>query len=253
MADQAEGLRQLFARRCPSVLPILIPGGGQGALVANLAIAAARSGREVLVVDGTPGEVAAATGLRARYELAHVFAGDKRLDQITLEPCERVRIVPAARMLRDTGRLEPWLGQLVQRCESVPGLVIVYQRNATEALDGDLLVTASPAREDLTRTYAELKRMKHHSRGRLRLIVARTVDEEDARQVHRALDETAQRYLGVAIDWAGFVPHDAPLRRAEASGRPVFDIDTAAPSARALLGLGRALDQWQLPRLAVTH
>lgn len=252
MDDQAAGLRQLFARNTPSVLPIVVPGGGQGAVVANLAAGLARSGREVLLVDATPGEIAAAFGLRARYELAHVAAGDKRLEQIMLQPREHLRIVPAARALCGATQLDPWLAALAARLDPIPELIIVYQPAATALMEGDVLVAAAPGRETLTRTYAELKRMKR-GHGRLRLLVARARDEHGARTLHRALDETSQRYLGEGIDWAGFVPHDASLRRAEAAARPVFDIDTAASSARALLALGRALDNWELPRLAAAH
>src|SRR5690606_16300885 len=239
--DQAEGLRKLFAHHAPSVLPILVPGGGQGALVANLAAGLTREGREVLLIDATPGELAMAFGLRARYELAHVVAGDKQLAQIVLQPYERLRIVPAARALKGATHLDPWLAALAARLDPAPELIIVYQPTATALLDGDLLVAAAPGRETLTRTYAELKRMKR-GHGRLRLLVARAQDERGARTLHRALDETSQRYLGECIDWAGYVPNDASLRRAEAAARSVFDIDTASPSARALLALGRALE-----------
>lgn len=248
--DQAEGLRKLFTRDSPTVLPILVPGGGQGVLVANLAIALSRSGREVLLVDATPGEIATAMGLRSRYELAHVVAGDKQLSEITLSPLDHLRIVPAARALADADRLDQWLATIVSQLAPTPDLVIVYQRTATAVLDGDLLVAASP--QMITRTYAELKRMKR-SHGRLRLVVSRTADEQGARTLHRALDETTQRYLGEGIDWAGFVPNDASLRRAEAASRPVFDIDTAASSALALMALGRSLDNWELPRLVAAH
>ena len=250
--DQAEGLRKLFSRSSPTVLPILVPGGGQGALVANLAIALARSGREVLLVDATPGEVATAMGLRCRYELAHVVAGDKQLSQITLSPLDRLRIVPAARALADVDQLDQWLAALVSQLTQAPDLVIVYQRAATTMLDGDLLVAASPVPEMIKRTYAELKRMKR-GHGRLRLVVSHAADEQGARTLHRVLDETTQRYLGEGIDWAGFVPNDVSLRRAEAASRPVFDIDTDASSALALMALGRSLDNWELPRLAAAH
>jgi flagellar biosynthesis protein FlhG len=248
MNDQAEGLRRMFAKPSPAVLPILVPGGGQGALVANLCIALARGGRDVVVIDATPGEVALAMGLRQRYEMAHVLAGDKQMSDIVLAPLARLRIVPASRALNEVRELEPWLGALAARLTPQPDLFVVHQRAATSLFDGDVLVAPPPAADALTRTYAELKRMRR-GHGRVHLVVARAADEDGARTLHRALDETAQRYLGEGVDWAGFIPHDASLRRAEAAFRPVFDIDTGAPSALALMALGRALDNWRLPRL----
>lgn len=251
--DQATGLRRMFAPHAPTVLPIVVPGGGQGALVANLCIALTRGGREVVVIDATPGEVALAMGLRQRYEMAHVQAGDKSLREIVLAPQPRLRIVPAARALRAVNSLDAWLGALAMCLHPQPDLFVVYQRVAAAPFDGDVLMAPPPAADALMRTYAELKRMRH-SRGRIHLVVSRAADEHGARTLHRALDQTAQRYLGEGVDWGGFIPHDASLRRAEAAARPVFDIDVGASSARALMALGRTLQDWQLPRLrAVAH
>lgn len=251
--DQATGLRRLFAPPVPAVLPIVVPGGGQGALVANLCIALARGGREVVVVDATPGEVALALGLRQRYEMAHVQAGDKRLRDVVLAPQPRLRIVPAARALHAMRALDAWLAALAACLHPRPDLFVVYQRVAATPLDGDVLVAPPPAADALMRTYAELKRMRH-SRGRVHLVVTRAADERGARTLHRALDRTARRYLGEGVDWGGFVPHDAGLRQAEAAARPVFDVDVGAASARALMALGRTLQDWQLPRVrTVAH
>jgi len=252
MQDQAEGLRKLFAQRCPAVLNVLAPGGGEGPLVANLATALAMSGREVLLIDATPGEIAHAMGLRTRYELAHVAAGDKRLRDIIAQPMEGLRVLPASRAFADAGKLEPWLTRIAEQLTPEPDFIIVHQRAAQAIVEGDVLVAASPGRDAVTRTYAELKRMKH-AKGALRLLVAHTADEAAARSLHRVLDETAQRHLSERIEWAGFVPHDASLRRAEATAKPVFAIDIASPSARALMALGRALENWELPRLAAAH
>ena len=69
--DRVAGPRRLFAPQLAEYVPVAARRGVTAPLVANLASACARIGRSVLVIDQTPGEIAAALGLAARLELAH--------------------------------------------------------------------------------------------------------------------------------------------------------------------------------------
>ena len=242
--DQAAGLRRIFASHRAIVLPVLAPGG-QGSLVANLAMALTMSGREVLVVDAARGEVPQAMGLRARYELADVVSGDKRLQDVVLGPINGLRIVPAARALGEASNTSQWLAALAGELTPHPDVIIVHQHTLLAGLEGDVLIAASPHAETVTRTYAALKRMQNKN-ARIRLVVCGTSAEQGARNLHRALNDATQRFIGAAIDWAGFIPQDEEMSRAHASARPVFDIDTQAPSALALMNLAARLDSWTL-------
>lgn len=245
-ADQAEGLRRIFASQEVTVLPILAPGGQQGSVVANLAMAFKLSGREVLVVDVSRGEVPQAMGLRARYELAHVVAGDKRLQDIVLSPTNGLRIVPAARALSEASNIDQWLAALAGELTPHPQIILLYHQAPINGLSGDILIAASPLADVLTRTYAALKRIQTNN-GRLRLLVCAAAAEQSARNLHRALHDAAQRFIGAAVDWAGFIPQDDDLTRAQAAARLVFDIDAQAPSAQALMNLVAKIDGWALP------
>jgi flagellar biosynthesis protein FlhG len=172
---------------------------------------------------------------------------------VVLTPMAGLRIVPAARALAHARNIDQWLAALAGELSPHPDLIVLHQSMPLATFSGDWLVAASPLAETLTRTYSELKRMPRAAdgaeRGRLRLLVGRAADEHSARTLHRALDEASQRFLDASIDWAGYVPHDASLRRAEAAARPVFDIDLQAASALALMDTVRAIESWDLPRV----
>lgn len=229
--DQADGLRRLFERRSIPVLSVVAPSGSQGLTVANLATAFAQSGREVLVVDATRGEVHQALGLRARYELAHVVAGDKQLSDIVIAPADGLRIVPAARALAGAGNIDQWLAALAGELQPGPDLVLLHQGASLGALKGDMLMIATPSADAVTRAYGELKRMQGRE-GRVRLVVSGASNEQSARALHRALATAAQRFIGAAIDWAGFLPPDA-----------------RSSTAAAFMNLVAAHDSWELPRV----
>ncbi|MBK9676493.1 MAG: hypothetical protein IPO82_15135 [Betaproteobacteria bacterium] len=97
LADQASGLRALFGRRARTTLSVA--GDGATAVTLNLAAALARIGQQVLVIDTMKGEAATALGLKARFELAHVLAGDRRLRDVLLAGPEGVALLPATRGL----------------------------------------------------------------------------------------------------------------------------------------------------------
>jgi len=105
--DQAAGLRRLFAPSEPHWVPVVL-GPGQdldnAAWLADLARACVEQGARTLVVDAARAQVAAAFGLRARYDLFHAFSGDCAPFEACVPAGANLRILPAARALEQDGR-----------------------------------------------------------------------------------------------------------------------------------------------------
>ncbi|HEX4585487.1 MAG TPA: hypothetical protein VH183_11695 [Burkholderiaceae bacterium] len=105
--DQAAGLRRLFAPSEPQWLPILLapePDLDNAGWLADLARACVEQGARTLVVDAARARVAAAFGLRARYDLAHALDGDCAPLDACVPAGANLRILPAARALEQNGR-----------------------------------------------------------------------------------------------------------------------------------------------------
>jgi hypothetical protein len=105
--DQAAGLRRLFAPAAPHWLPVLLPPGQDrldSAWLADLVRACVEQGARTLVVDAARAQVAAAFGLRVRYDLAHAFSGDCAPMDACVAAGVNLRILPAARALEQDGR-----------------------------------------------------------------------------------------------------------------------------------------------------
>ena len=106
-ADQAAGLRRLFAPSEPQWLPIVLApeqDHDNARWLADLARACADQGDRTLVVDAARAQVAAAFGRRARYDLAHAFSGDCAPLQACVPAGANLKILPAARALEQDGR-----------------------------------------------------------------------------------------------------------------------------------------------------
>jgi hypothetical protein len=98
--DQAATLRRMFPRRQARVLPV-IAGKTRDAAgatwLAKLATGFARQGERTLLIDAARVQVAAALGLRARYDLQHALDGDCAPADVLLDAAPGLHVLPAAR------------------------------------------------------------------------------------------------------------------------------------------------------------
>ncbi len=105
--DQAAGLRRLFAPSEPHWLPVVLAPQqdlDNAGWLADLARACVEQGARTLVVDAARAQVAAAFGVRARYDLAHALSGDCAPFEACVPAGANLRILPAARALEEDGR-----------------------------------------------------------------------------------------------------------------------------------------------------
>ena len=101
VADQAAGLRSMLNRVALRVLPIVGGGSGVGknAIVARLAQSASRTQR-VVVLDQTPGEVAAQLGMATQDDLQDLLTGRLEFGEVAVRVANW-RLVPAQRGLTE--------------------------------------------------------------------------------------------------------------------------------------------------------
>lgn len=216
-------------------------------IVANLAAACARIGRNVLIVDETPGEIAAALGLAARRDLAHALDSDRRLDRTVLTAEQGLAVLPATRGLERAVDKRIALSSIVDRCAPSPDLVLVHAYPALLAelrlpAGAHMLLPVTASSSALASAYAEVKRTVRRG-SRVRAFVHGAATQEGARALVSGLADIARQFLAADIDYAGFVPADPALYRAVATRRSVFDVDPASPAARALELVASALGE----------
>ncbi len=163
--DQAAGLRRLFARRGVRMLPVLVPGErceARAVWLTKLAEGFARHGSRTLVVDAARVQVAAAIGLRARYDLAHAQRGECAIGAALLDAAPGLAVLPAARALDHAVRTRTPLAQVLATCMAAPrsfDLVLLLIPAAFAGLvpAGDVLAPVQPTRSDVAAVLAEIR------------------------------------------------------------------------------------------------
>ncbi len=260
--DQAAGLRRLFSEKQTRVITFASANSGVGksVLVANLAATLARQGREVVVVDeNLQNGVAACLGATARHDLLQVIHGERLLDEVFVHPMPGVRVLPAARAVKQLGQLN--LRQQETLISSMTGMscpasVILVDASLDHPLgfspfglaahEAIIVIAANSA--SITDAYALIKKVSlGYARKSFRLLVNKGRSAAEAEAIHRNMAQVSQGRGLARLAYAGFVPLDGQLRQALRLCQPVAELFPDAPSARACHNIARALLEWPLP------
>lgn len=238
MNDQANELRQLVSQnrltpgRGAGGAKLLVVAGGKGGVgtttvAVHLAAALAHRGfRPVLIdadVDG--GNMAMLCGIQERYTIADVLVGRKTAQEtLELGPAG-VRVLAGAWELAALAEgsavaQQRLLGHLhgLRHCTEV---IVVdtgnswsrWARGFWQNADTVLLVTTSELTAIMD-TYASVKVLAAgETGGPLELVVNMAADASTAEDVESRLARACQRFLGIRLGIAGYLPYDPQTRR----------------------------------------
>ncbi|WP_448506835.1 MinD/ParA family protein [Immundisolibacter sp.] len=258
--DQAQGLRGLRAGRPVQVLAITGGKGGVGKtnVAVNLGVALAQRGRGVMLLDADLGlaNVDVLLGLKPRWTLAHVLAGERDLQEVIIDGPAGLRIVPAASGVAGMADLAPSVyggliqafGQLavdldvllVDTAAGVAEGVMSFARAAQEVL---VVVCDEPA--SLADAYALVKLLStQHGVSRFRVLTNMVRRARDGRELFGKLLSVCDQYLDVVLEFAGVVPFDEYLRKAVQRRQSVMEAFPRSPAAFALRQLAEQVEHW---------
>ena len=261
VSDQAAGLRRLLGQTGFQVITVMSgqQGAGKTAATANLAVALARSGRDVLIIDQDQHGrgAAAALGLTPRFDVSDVLAGRCTLEALILNGPDNVQVLPIGfnRLGRLSERDQEWLAQSFNRLQCGVDVVLVDMEEATDpdALPlglaaSEIMVVLPPGNAAITQGYTLVKRLVHNfGKRQFRLLLNRMPSPEEAEAVASNFTYTAERYLGVSVDYLGYIPLDERLSRAGHMRTSVVDAFPVAQSTSQFRKLADGLLRWPQP------
>ncbi|MDD2740841.1 MAG: P-loop NTPase [Rhodocyclaceae bacterium] len=259
--DQAAGLRRLLGGSQLQVVTFVAgcEGVGRSVAVANLGVALARLGKEVLIIDENTSndDIAASFGQLAKYDLLNVVLRELPLAQAMLQPMAGLRLLSAARAVKKLGRLS--LAQQQTLLDAMSSLerpvdVILVDASISHPqgfspfalASQEAVVVLSGSSASITEAYSLIKKVSHSfARKHFRILVNKVRSTPDARSIYENIAQvTAQR--GIAqLDFAGAIPMDESLRQASQLCRPVLMQAPDSPAARAFRDIAADLLYWQ--------
>ncbi|MFH1215697.1 MAG: MinD/ParA family protein [Pseudomonadota bacterium] len=250
--------------KSPRVICVTSGKGGVGKtnIVVNLAYCLAQKGKKVLVLDAdlNLANVDVLLGLTPRYNLHHVFLGEKSLRDIVVKGPGGFSILPASSGILELAELTEEqklyflaemseLGEqtdivLIDTAAGINKNVIYFTLAAQERI-----IVLSPEPTSLTDAYALIKVLStRHDVKKFRILVNSSQSEKEALAVFRQLTVVADRFLStISLDYLGHIPLDTKLPQAVRSQRLVVEIAPESPSAKKFVKLAAALANEEVP------
>jgi flagellar biosynthesis protein FlhG len=274
MTDQADELRRLMFRAAQPTVPgaggartLVVSGGrpGVGAttLAVNLAVALAHDALRVVLVDADMqrAEVAPYCGISGGLSIHEVFAGRRSIHEaLQLGPAGMQVVAGSAapetraavsersirRLLRQVQSLAPHADWLLIDAGNQPCELAARLWSAADAV---LLATA-PDAVSVMDAYALIKTLltRQTVMRPLKLVVNRLDDDASAADVHRRIDQSCRRFLGLSIGFAGAVPYD-PVAVAGGKHPPAVLAEPDSLLASAVQRLARRLVEHPEPQV----
>lgn len=259
--DQAAGLRRLLGGGQLQVVTFVAgcEGVGRSVAVANIGVALARLGKEVLIIDehSSRDDIASAFGLLARYDLLNVVERELSLAQVLLQPMNGLRVLPAAKAVTKLGRLS--LSQQQTLLDAMSGLerpvdVILVDASMTHpggfspfgVVSQEAVVVLSGSTASITEAYTLIKKVSHaFARKHFRILVNKVKSLPDARSIYENIAQVAAQRGVAHLEYAGAIPLDESLRQATQLCRPVLTQAPESASANAFRDIAADLLYWQ--------
>jgi len=215
----------------PRVICVTSGKGGVGKtnITANLAFALARAGNRVLVLDAdlNLANIDVLLGLTPKYNLQHVFAGDKGLGEVLVKGPGGFQILPGSSGILELADLTEsqklyfleemeTIGEgldflLIDTAAGINNNVVYFNLAAQERI-----IVLTPEPTSLTDAYALIKVLSaRHRVQRFRILLNQVAGQKEALAVFRKLSVVADRFLdSLSLDFLGFVPQDDKVPKA---------------------------------------
>ncbi|MBT1450840.1 MinD/ParA family protein [Glaciecola sp. XM2] len=257
--------------RAKQVKVIAVTGGkggvGKTNLTLNLAIASAKQGKRVMVLDADLGlaNIDVMLGLRVDKNLSHVLSGDCTLDEVLVTGPYGVKIAPAtsgtqsmaelgthehAGLIRAFSELQtPIDMMLVDTAAGISDMVVSFSRAAQ-----DVIIVVCDEPTSLTDAYALMKILnRDHGVFKFKVVANMVRSEREGRELFSKLSKVTGRFLDVALELVCIVPFDENVRKAVRKQTALVEAYPGSPAAKAIAKLAERTATWPVPTQAGGH
>lgn len=266
-ADQAGTLRNMHERHQAALGGQVMPttrvlsvtsgkgGVGKTAVVSNVAVALAKQGKKVLIIDADLGlaNVDVVLGLSPQYNLNHFFNGDRSLDEVLVEGPHGLKVLPAGSGVQESTRLDSqvkmrFIESLDSLGEQFDVVLIDTEAGISDNVTyfnvaaQDILVVTTPEPTAITDAYALMKLLSsQYHQKRFLLAVNSVQDVDEGLDVFEKLTMVSGRYLDIFLDYLGCIPFDRKMRQSVCEQQVVVDLYPETKVAKAFADLAQNL------------
>ena len=265
--DQAENLRNIIKKEnavpkhVSRVMTVTSGKGGVGksSVSVNLAIALAKRGKKVVVLDADFGlaNIEIMLGIHPKYTLADLMFNGKTLSDVITAGEGDIGFISGGSGIREMTELsQAELSNLTARLrklDSVADIIIIdtgagISGNVMEFImsSSEVFLVATPEPTSITDAYALLKTLGRRpdfikERSSIKLIANKVVDTNDGLELYSKLSGVSEKFLDIPLQYTGAVPFDANISRSVMKQVPVMISYPSSPSAIAIEKIAESL------------
>jgi len=258
--DQATGLRRIVN---PKPVKVIAVSGGKGGVgktnvSVNLAASLAKDGKEVLLLDADLGlaNVDVMLGLNPAYDLSHVIAGERTLEEVIIDGPANIKVIPASsgitRMANLTAKEQAGLiNAFSELGHAIDVMVVDTAAGISDSVinfccaSHEVVVVVCDEPASITDAYAFIKVMsREHKIERFQILANMAHTTQEGRELFQKLSKATDRFLDVMLTFMGTIPYDERLRKAVQHQRAVVDAFPRSPSALAMKRMAKQVDKW---------
>ena len=242
-------------------------GVGKTNLSVNLSVALAEMQRRVVLMDADLGlaNVDVLLGLQARFTLADVLSGERKIRDILLNGPAGMKVVPAssgisnmaklshqehAAIIHSFSELSDQLDVLmIDTAAGISDTVVSFVRAAQEVI---VVVCDEPS--SITDAYALIKLLNtEHDVFRFRVIANMTRTQQEGSNLFNKLNGVCERFLDASLQYLGAVPFDENVRKAVQKRKALVEFAPHCKASQAIRVLAQKIDAWPAPHTARGH
>lgn len=267
--DQASSLRKMNQSRLIKVIAVTGGKGGVGKtnITLNTAIAMAKQGKRVMVLDADLGlaNVDVMLGLRVEKNLSHVLSGECTLDDVLVTGPHGIKIAPAtsgtqamtelsptehAGLIRAFSELRSQIDVLiVDTAAGISDMVLSFSKASQ-----DIMVVVCDEPTSLTDAYALIKLLnREHGVFRFKVVANMVRDVREGQELFSKLSKVTGRFLDVALELVATIPFDENIRRAVRKQTAIVDAFPSSAASVAISQLATKAASWPVPNQPGGH
>jgi len=228
-------------------------GVGKTNITTNLAIALARQGIRVLVLDGDLGlaNIDLLLGVAPQFDLQDTVLGDRRIEDIVIEGPDGIRLIPASSGVAELANLDEYRTECLLRSlsslEEEVDLILIdspsgigAQATALTQSADQIIVVTTPEPTAFSDAYAMIKVLcQRPLKCTPCLLVNQVNSEEEAAEVARRVQSVAKRFLNLDVEYWGYVLADESVRKSVVRQEPLLSTYPYSPASSCILELAR--------------
>ena len=274
MEDQAKKLREIMRNKNkvrensvkaeetkkPRIITVTSGKGGVGKtnISVNLALAYARIGRKVVVMDADLGlaNVNVMLNMIPKYNLYHVIRKQKTMKEIMVETEYGISIVAGASGFSKIANLseeerQHFIGELETLSSSDIVIIDTSAGVSSNVLDfvaaaDDSIIITTPEPTAITDAYGIIKiiatELNSLNMG-LKLVVNRVKNAAEAGKIADRMMSITSQFLNIKLDYLGFIYDDTAVSHAVLKQRPFMVIEPRCKASQCIQHIVNRLDK----------